>query len=456
MVLLGALGSAASRWGVIGGISLNNPLALVLLVLLTWLLLCVCLAVLLYVLPPLYHWFLRRRAGHGADLPELPGAETGARQSASSLDETPEFGQAAGSLLVPGSLPQQRPGQQETLQQGALQHEARQSARFCPWCGLRNSSGSSSCVGCQRELPQMPGGEVGEGPLSGRTREAQPGLAARVSAASDRGCRRADQENEDSFLAVTGVLWGRDRLQPFGLFVVSDGMGGHMDGHKASRAAIESIYRAVVPVVIGEAQPEHALLALLEQAIQGVNERLYQANQQEHTTMGCTVTAALITGHTASICNVGDSRTYLLRPQSSLQRITVDHSLVEGLVVAGLIQRADVYTHPKRNQIFRCLGHQPWVEVDTFRQSLASGDVLLLCSDGLWEMIRDPEMEALLRQTPDLTQASRALVERANAHGGLDNITAIIAQLTEQAPCLARPGVATLSSTDARLLASPV
>jgi serine/threonine protein phosphatase PrpC len=138
-----------------------------------------------------------------------------------------------------------------------------------------------------------------------------------------------------------------------------------------------------------------------------------------------------------------------------LQRVTIDHSLVESLVVAGIIQRADVYTHPKRNQIFRCLGHQPWVEVDTFRQPLASGEKVLLCSDGLWEMVRDPEMEAILRQANDVTQAGSFLVARANENGGLDNVSAIVVELTNEDGCFNQPGITSISSTQAGLLVGP-
>ena len=271
-------------------------------------------------------------------------------------------------------------------------------------------------------------------------------IRLRSSARSDRG--RVRQNNEDNV-----HLWAEENSV---LAVVADGMGGHDDGHTASGVAVETLFHFLVPTLLRQEWPAQKLLPLLSDAIQEVNERLYQKNQRDHTSMGCTVTAALVTGREAHICNVGDSRTYLLGSLASLQRVTVDHSLVESLVVAGIIQRADVYTHPKRNQIFRCLGHQPWVEVDTFRQPLASGEKVLLCSDGLWEMVRDPEMEATLRQSSDVSQASNLLVARANENGGLDNVTVIVVELTNEHGCLNQPGITSISSTQSGLLVGPV
>jgi protein phosphatase len=143
---------------------------------------------------------------------------------------------------------------------------------------------------------------------------------------------------------------------------------------------------------------------------------------------GSTVTMAVLQGWTAYIANVGDSRTYLLR-DGKLEQLTTDHSLVAGLVAAGTIEPDEIYTHPQRNVIYRSLGSDPEVEVDIVRQPLQAGDRLLLCSDGLWEMVRDPEMAAVLDRTPDVWEACDQLVERANENGGPDNITAILVRV---------------------------
>jgi serine/threonine protein phosphatase PrpC len=475
-----AFSARALVGSIFGAVSLQNPVTLVLLVLILWLILCIFLALLLMLAPLWQKLRFRRRNSQGNKCSSQEGFKglTQADAAASSV--------AGGTVSMPV----------------AAQEGAHQPARFCPRCGVRNVSGASRCVVCGGELPSLPGLATGEQErsrtqaaassmlpawspgapgapavektaswqppltaLSGRGGEAyrsqtqryQPGLAMRFSAKTDRGYKRASSENEDSFLAVTGALRSRDAVEPFGLFVVADGMGGHADGHKASSAAVETLFRSLVPALLREGGlPEQDLSPLLAQAIQEVNERLYQANQRDHTKMGCTVTAALVTGRQAYICNVGDSRTYVLGTLASLQRVTVDHSLVESLVFAGIIQRADVYTHPKRNQIFRCLGHQPWVEIDTFCLPLVSGEKLLLCSDGLWEMVRDPEMEATLRQTQDATEATSSLIARANENGGLDNITVIVVELTNEAAGFRQPGITSLSSPQSGLLVGPV
>src|SRR5205807_8006613 len=136
-----------------------------------------------------------------------------------------------------------------------------------------------------------------------------------------------------------------------------------------------------------EQQPfdEDALVALLRGAVEDANLAICQRNQQDKTDMGCTLTGFLISGEHAYIVNVGDSRTYMARG-GQIYQLTTDHSLVGQLVAGGLIQPDDVYTHPQRSQIFRSLGDKPNVQVDIFKQQLHPGDILLSCSDGLWEM----------------------------------------------------------------------
>lgn len=115
--------------------------------------------------------------------------------------------------------------------------------------------------------------------------------------------------------------------------------------------------------------------------------------------------------------------------------------------MAGFIQRDEVYTHPKRNRIFRCLGQTPQVEIDTIRAPLAAEDRLLVCSDGLWELLRDPVMEEMLRKHAATSRASSNLVALAKEQGGVDDITAILVKLTNDAEPLKRPGISSLASS---------
>ena len=141
--------------------------------------------------------------------------------------------------------------------------------------------------------------------------------------------------------------------------------------------------------------------------------------------MGSTITGFMIVGDYAYILNVGDSRTYMIRG-GQIYQLTNDHSLVGQLVAGGLIAPEDVYTHPQRSQIFRSLGDRLNVQIDIFKQQLHPGDILLSCSDGLWEMVRDPQIESILNNAPDPQVACTQSIDAANANGGEDNVSAVV------------------------------
>ena len=247
----------------------------------------------------------------------------------------------------------------------------------------------------------------------------------------DVGKTRKDRPNEDSVVALQGTCIYNGQLCPFGLFAVADGMGGHANGQDASYLAIQSMLASVLPGVVGsDAMSDELLIEILASSVQQANRVVFQRGLEARSDMGTTITAALVVNTRAFVANVGDSRTYLYRQCDGLLQVTRDHSHVARLVAAGQIAQDDVYTHPERNQIYRALGSGKELEVDWFTLALQGEDCLLLCSDGLWEMVRDQEIERILdqhRAAPPL--ASKALVRAALKGGGLDNISAVVVRL---------------------------
>jgi len=263
------------------------------------------------------------------------------------------------------------------------------------------------------------------------------GVRLSVASDSDAGDIRRSDPNEDSTLALLLQRIHESSAAPAGLFVVADGMGGHDNGQRASHLAISALAERITHDLLlaplssenaGEAVTafdEDALVSLLNDAVENANAAIYKENQRDKTDMGSTITGFMIFGDYAFIFNVGDSRTYMVRG-GQIYRLTTDHSLVAQLVAGGLIQPDDVYTHPQRSQIFRSLGDKLNVQIDIFKQQLHPGDILLSCCDGLWEMVRDPQIETILTTAPDLQTACSQLIDAANENGGEDNISAVI------------------------------
>ena len=205
------------------------------------------------------------------------------------------------------------------------------------------------------------------------------------------------------------------------LFIVADGMGGHQAGDYASRCAIETI------VECAEQSEEKGPVAILEKAIQKANEVVIEKAESDESLfgMGTTVVAATIDGDEMCVANVGDSRLYVVGNRE-IRQITRDHSLVEEMVRMGGLKREQARNHPDKNIITRAIGAQPSLNIDFFKVKLDKDDIVLMCSDGLTNMIEDEEIRMLLQGQRDLVEKAESLVNAANNNGGKDNITVVL------------------------------
>mgnify|MGYP000736135282 FL=1 len=207
------------------------------------------------------------------------------------------------------------------------------------------------------------------------------------------------------------------------LFVVADGMGGHKAGDFASSYAVEVLLSTIRedensnPVKIIRAAIETANTQLLREA----------SDNEAMSGMGTTMVLVTIVGHYAYVANVGDSRLYLI-DENKISQITKDHSLVEEMVRMGEISRDDARNHPDKNIITRALGAGRDVDVDFFDVRLTPGDILLLCSDGLSNMVPDEDIRQVILTSEMLEEAGRRLVSMANDNGGRDNIAVVLVE----------------------------
>jgi serine/threonine protein phosphatase PrpC len=260
---------------------------------------------------------------------------------------------------------------------------------------------------------------------NGNTRNKR-GMYLDIGTGLNAGIKRRGSPNEDSLLAIENITSSTTAPQPVGLFMVADGMGGHGNGREASQLAIRAMRESVLMALRLGVKEDETITELLVEGMQNANHRVYKRNQQQHADMGTTMTAALLWGTVVYVVNVGDSRTYMYRKSDGLCQVTQDHSIVARLVERGAITADEVYTHPKRNEIYRSLGNYPTVEVDSFSVPVRVGDVLLLCSDGLWEMVRDFEIKEIVRtRAPYSSHICAMLVQAALNRGGKDNISVI-------------------------------
>ncbi|HEY4001382.1 MAG TPA: protein phosphatase 2C domain-containing protein [Candidatus Xenobia bacterium] len=253
---------------------------------------------------------------------------------------------------------------------------------------------------------------------------------------SSTGITRARDPDEDSVLVIEigRVLEGVP--QWFGFYAVADGMGGQEAGEVASRLALEAMSVAVLerlgkPWLLGDRLDVPEIRDRLRACVDDAHLRVLQHNHEGGRDMGTTLTACLILDRTLVGINVGDSRIYLFRyDQEELFRISRDQSLVQQLVEAGEISEEDVYTDPRRNIILSSLGGEAFeTGSETFVAGLSEGDKVLVCSDGLWEMVRDADLQQVLNLHVDPQQCAEDLITLACMNGGNDNVSAIVVEL---------------------------
>jgi protein phosphatase len=252
---------------------------------------------------------------------------------------------------------------------------------------------------------------------------------------------RPEPAEEDPATGVPGLLWHgitdaglvRDHnedsfslldLGNRALFVVADGMGGHDAGEVASRIAVDAVRREVRK----DTTPYEAPLTTLERAVQQANTEVRREAARKGSNMGTTLCVALVTDGVAYIGSVGDSRAYWME-NGSISQVTEDHSLVAKLVAAGKLSQQEARNHPRSNLLYRTIGSDETVKAGMFRVELKKGGTLLLCTDGLWGELDEEEIRRICTEEPYTEIVCARLVQRANANGGKDNITAVVVKV---------------------------
>ncbi|MBP7999085.1 MAG: serine/threonine-protein phosphatase [Chloroflexi bacterium] len=238
------------------------------------------------------------------------------------------------------------------------------------------------------------------------------------------------RRNEDSCCVFMTENGGQETLPGIALFVVADGMGGHYAGHEASRKATRLFMHHVLEKVYlpllhrdGAAGYQEPIQDVMLRGVQIAHQALQNPDPEKDS--GTTLTAALMVGRRLHVAHVGDTRTYLLA-DGVLEQVTTDHSVVQRLVDAGQLTADEAVLYPQKNLLYRALGQQGPLDVDTYTRSLPKKGTLFLCSDGLWGLVPDGTIRELLLRDISLDEKADALVELAIQAGGHDNITVVI------------------------------
>jgi protein phosphatase len=237
--------------------------------------------------------------------------------------------------------------------------------------------------------------------------------------------------NEDAIFTLTTNLASENRQIPFGLYMVADGMGGQQHGEVASNTAVRTLASTVLrklylPLFGPEAQPpEQSMQEIILDGVQEAHRAILKAAPGG----GTTLTAALILGDQMAVAHVGDSRLFIIYPDSTVETITRDHSLVKRLEELGQITPEEAAVHPQRNVLYRALGQGEPFDPDFTLMKVPGGAVLVFSSDGLWGLVPLPRIVEVVQAHCSPEQACAQLVQLANEAGGPDNISVIVVRL---------------------------
>jgi PPM family protein phosphatase len=249
-----------------------------------------------------------------------------------------------------------------------------------------------------------------------------------VGTAQSVGLQR--DHNEDALYAMQAIYADGNNDLPFGIFIVADGMGGHLNGEIASGTAARTLgeyllSRLYMPFLSGKPDASgESLHEVLENGVQQANKSVLHNAPGG----GTTLTAAVVIGDRVTLSHVGDSRVYFIYPDGRIQVITQDHSLVRRLQDLGQIDEKEASVHPQRNVLYRALGQPEPFRPDINTHQVPHPGSILICSDGLWGSVVDDEIYRIVQSAPNPSIACMNLIEAANAAGGPDNITAILIQ----------------------------
>lgn len=239
----------------------------------------------------------------------------------------------------------------------------------------------------------------------------------RVFTKTDIGKTRS--MNQDSFLV------SENNDNGLNLYLLADGMGGYKGGEIASKVAITAVNKYITQKFDEISKNKESILELIEESIDFANSAIYEESEQDEELqdMGTTLEVVLIYNNRIYIGHIGDSRIYRVR-KNKMKKITTDHSYVEKLIQDGEITREESYTHPKKNLLIKALGTDKEVDPDLIYAPLERGDVLIMCSDGLTNMIREDKILEIIKENKE--DCTTDLVDEANNEGGLDNITVVV------------------------------